>query len=187
MQISIIVPDRTVYVDGFAVELPALDWAKFDGEKNNPWDDISAVQFDTERKSGHVEYKTVATKQTARADMTPPNWLIGEADFANNFAWVLPIYQAERERVEAAEAARKEAEAKAAETAAAKAESDRRAAIERASLPRDESAAPVEPVASKDELEALQKQLAALQASNELLAQRVAANEEAAIKTLGGG
>ena len=186
MQISIIVPDRTVYVDGFAVELPALDWAKFDGEKNNPWDDISAVQFDTERKSGHVEYKTVATKQTARADMTPPNWLIGEADFANNFAWVLPIYQAERERVEAAEAARKEAEAKAAEAAAAKAEADRRAAIDRASLPRDETE-PVEPVASKDELEALQKKLAALQASNELLAQRVAANEDAAIKTLGGG
>lgn len=187
MQISIIVPDRTVYVDGFAVELPALDWAKFDGEKNNPWDDISAVQFDTERKSGHVEYKTVPTKQASRPDITPPNWPIGEEDFSREFAWVLPIYQEERARVEAAEAARKEAEAKAAEAAKLKAEADRRAAIDRASLPHDETAEPVEPAASKEELEALQKQLAALQASNELLAQRVAANEEAAIKTLGGG
>ena len=187
MQISIIVPDRTVYVDGFAVEIPTLDWASFDGDPGNPWDDIWAVQYDTDRKSGHVEYKTLATKQTARPDITPPNWPIGEAEFSSNFGWVLPIYQAERARVEAAEAARREAEAKAAEAAAGKAEADRRGAIDRASLPRDESAAPVEPAASKDELEALQKQLAALQASNELLAQRVAANEEAAIKTLGGG
>lgn len=187
MQITIIVPDQTIYVDGFAVALPMLDWAKFDGDPVSPWDDIRTVQFDTDRKTGHVEYKTVATKQTTRPDMTPPNWFIGEGDFAAHFAWVLPIYQEERARVEAAEAARKEAEARAAEAAAAKAEADRRAAIEKASLPRDESEGPLEPVASKAELEDLQKQLAALFANNALLSQRIAANEEAAIKTLGGG
>lgn len=101
MQITIITEDKTVYVDGFAVQLPDLDWAKFSGDPQSPWDDVRAVQFNTDRGQGHVEYKTLGTKQAARPDIAPPNWLIGPADFEANFAWVMPAYAEGKASIEA--------------------------------------------------------------------------------------
>lgn len=101
MQITIITEDKTVYVDGFAVVLPDLDWAKFNGDPQSPWDDIRAVQFNTDRGQGHVEYKTLATSQAARPDIAPPNWLINGQDFSDKFAWVLPAYEAGKAQAEA--------------------------------------------------------------------------------------
>lgn len=182
MQVTIIVPDKTVYVDGFAVELPSIDWAKFDGDPVSPWDDIRAVQYDTDAKAGHVEYKTVRTAQLTRPDMTPPDWRIGEADFAA-FAWVLPIHEAEKARMVADAEAKRIAGEQAAAEAAAKAEAERRAIID-GTAPAPEAPADV---ASKSELDALKEHLAKLEADNARLTARVEANEEAAIKTLGGG
>jgi hypothetical protein len=113
MQITIITEDKTVYVDGFAVQLPDLDWSKFNGDPSTPWDDIRAVQFNSERNQGHVEYKTLATSQVTRPDIAPPNWLITSQDFSEKFAWVLPAYEAGKAQAEAQRAAR-EAEAMAA-------------------------------------------------------------------------
>ncbi|MBK8467841.1 MAG: hypothetical protein IPL32_18675 [Chloracidobacterium sp.] len=183
MQITIVVEDKTVICDGVAVPLPDVDWSVFDGDPSTKWDDVAAVQYNTDSKQGHVEYRTIVTSNAMRPNIRPGDMPIDEAHFNAAFGWILePYTQARDEQV------RREREAaEAAKRASVKAEADRRAAIEKASLPRDESEGPLEPVASKAELEDLQKQLAALSASNALLSQRIAANEEAAIKTLGGG
>ena len=101
MQITIITDDKTVIVDGFPVALPGLDWSRFNGDPNTPWDDIRAVQFNSDRGQGHVEYKTIMTKQAARPDITPPNLLIGRAEFEQSFAWLLPAYEEAKARIEA--------------------------------------------------------------------------------------
>lgn len=100
---TIIVDDKAVYKDGAAVVIEELDWTRFNGDPGSPWDDIHAVQFDG--KQGHVSYKTVTTGQVTRPDMTPPDWRICAQDWDDNFAWVVPIYEAKKVEIEARRAA----------------------------------------------------------------------------------
>lgn len=176
MQITIVVEDKTVICDGFAVPLPALDWAKFDGDPSTPWDDIQAVQYNTDEKQGHVEYRTIVTQPAVRPNIRPGDRHITSAEFNAEFAWVLDAYEEGKMRLIAAAAKAKEEAARAAELAYAKAEADRKAAIERASLPQD--AFPVDGILER---------MAALEAENTRLKQRVAANEEAVIDAIKGG
>jgi hypothetical protein len=105
MKITIIVPDKTVLVDGRPAILASLDWTPFAGNPSTPWDDIHAVQFDTNEGAGHVEYALVQTSPPVRPNIKPGNWLISQADFDARFAWVLPAYDEARAREDAALAA----------------------------------------------------------------------------------
>lgn len=91
MQVTIIVDDQLVGVDGHFIHLPNLDWAKFNGDQWNPWDDVHAVQFDGEQ--GHVEYKEVTTQQSSRPNIKPPDLRLDAAAFKKQFGWVLEEYQ----------------------------------------------------------------------------------------------
>ena len=137
MQITIVVEDKTVICDGFPVKLPALDWARFDGDPTTPWDDIAAVQYNTDHRQGHVEYRTIVTQPAIRPNIRPGDRLITETEFVTEFAWLLPAYDEEKAKVLAKAEADKAALEAAAVAAAAKAEVDRRNAIERASMPQD--------------------------------------------------
>jgi len=106
MQITIVVDDRTVLVDRKPLELPELDWSVFDLDPNDPNDDVSAVQFDTNSGQGHVEFKTRLTKQSNRPNVRPPDWHISSAEFEKHFAFVLPAYEAKMQKVKAEMAAR---------------------------------------------------------------------------------
>ena len=74
MQITIVVPDKTVIVGGVACNLPNLDVAAFQGAA--AYDQIHAVQYNTESGQGHIEYCTVTTTETARPNLKPDNWAI---------------------------------------------------------------------------------------------------------------
>ncbi len=159
MQITIVVDDKTVICDGFGVELPGVDWTRFDGDPASKWDDVQAVQFNTDDKQGHVEYRTVVTVPPVRPNFRPGDWHITAEDFEREFAWILPLYVAERERL-MAEQTRAEAAAEHQRLAAAEqAETARREAIRRAS---DPGTTPAPPMEDMDELKA---KLAALEAT----------------------
>lgn len=111
MKISIIVDDKAVYCGGVSLKLDGINWARFDGDAASPWDNVHAIQFDTEEGRGYVEYKPVKTAQIDRPDIVPPQWAIGRHAFDENFAWVLKEFEAEAGRTRsAAEAAAREAE-----------------------------------------------------------------------------
>ena len=110
MKITILVDDKAVYVDGRAMRITDLDWSKFFGDPSSKEDDIHAVQFNTERGQGHVEYKNYPTKQLGRPDVPTPDWCIDTAIFEREFAWVLPHYEAALSQAVAAEAAERAAE-----------------------------------------------------------------------------
>lgn len=149
MQITLVVDDRLVICDGVAVHLPGLDWAKFDGDPTTPWDDVAAVQYNAADKQGHVEYRTIVTHPAGRPNIRPGDRYIGEADFQEEFAWVLPLYVAERERL-------------AAEAALAKAEAEKLAA-EQALAAEKASHAPSQPSeANSEDIDALKAELATL-------------------------
>ena len=150
MQITIVVDDKTVYCGGVAVQIPALDWAKFDGEPGSPWDDIAAVQFNTASSQGHVEYREIETRQAMRPNMRPPDMRIGVAEFNADFAWVLPYYEdaLSRQKIEA----ERQAAQAAVQSAAFEAQPQQTASV------------------SSDDIEALRSQLAAQKAENERLA-----------------
>lgn len=101
MQITIVVDDKLVLVDRKPLHLPDLDWAVFDLDPANPDDDVQAVQFDTHTGTGHVEFKTRITKQANRPNNRPPDWLIGQAEFDQYFAFVVPAYEDRRAQIEA--------------------------------------------------------------------------------------
>ena len=111
MQITIVVEDKTVICDGVAVPLPDVDWSVFDGDPSTKWDDIAAVQYNTDSKQGHVEYRTIVTSNAMRPNIRPGDMPIDEAHFNGAFGWILEPYtqardaQVRRER-EAAEAAK---------------------------------------------------------------------------------
>lgn len=111
MQITIVVEDKTVIYEGVAVALPDVDWSVFDGDPATKWDDVSAVQFNTETGKGHVEYRTIITSSPMRPNIRPGDMPIDAAYFDATFAWILQPYaiareaQEKRER-EAAEAAK---------------------------------------------------------------------------------
>ena len=67
MQITIVVEDKTVICDGVAVPLPDVDWSVFDGDPSTKWDDVAAVQFNTDTGQGHVEYRTIITSSPMRS------------------------------------------------------------------------------------------------------------------------
>lgn len=94
MQITIIVDDKTVYVDGVSVALPNLDWSKF-RDLGAAHDDIHAVQFNLDKGQGQIEYCEVMTGEAARPNIKPPNWPIDAATFEKKFGWVLPLYEAQ--------------------------------------------------------------------------------------------
>jgi hypothetical protein len=159
MQIRIIVSDKLVAVDNRPVALPNLDWAKFQTYHGVIADNIEAVQFDAEAGQGHIEFKTVQTKQANRPNMRPPDCPISVAEFADDFAWVLPLYEARKAEIEAEQVAAADAFAKA-QTEAEAADLKRReeeAAAHNARLlnPADPNA-PVAPVdgVTREELEA---------------------------------
>ena len=112
MQITIVVEDKTVICDGVAVPLPDVDWSVFDGDPSTKWDDIAAVQYNTDSKQGHVEYRTIVTGNAMRPNIRPGDMPIDEAHFTAAFGWILEPYgiardeQVRRER-EAAEAAKR--------------------------------------------------------------------------------
>lgn len=120
MKIAIIVDDRTIVVDGVACEVE-LNWQAecFTGDPGTVLDDVHAVQFDTDAGQGHVEYRTVRTKQLTRPNNVPPNWAISALEFEQLFGWVLPHYREALEKrkaqEEAARAAAREAAANAPE------------------------------------------------------------------------
>ena len=160
MRITIVVDDKLVLCDSFPVNLPGVDWSKFAGDPGSPFDDIHAVQFNSERGQGHIEYKEVETRQAARANIKPPDMRIGQAEFDAEFAWILAAYNAERDRLAAnAEQARAAAE-KASIEAEAQAAEARRLAIEKASLPQSPDDAPSTPSASAVDVEQLKAALA---------------------------
>ena len=159
MQIRIIVSDKLVAVDNRPVDLPNLDWSKFNGDRDNPWDDIEAVQF--YGAQGHVEFKTVETKQPHRPNMRPPDRTITAAEFEAEFAWVIPLYEARKAEIEAEQAAAAEAFAKAqkeAEAADLKRRQEEADATNSRMMAGDGSGAPQAPApidaVTRDELEA---------------------------------
>ena len=92
MQITIIVDDKNVGVDGQFFTMPELDWSRFNGDPKSPWDDIHAVQFNVTDGQGHVEYKPVKTQQVTRPNIVPPQWRIGPVEFDREFGWVVEAY-----------------------------------------------------------------------------------------------
>ena len=109
--LTIIVDDKTVYIDGQPIAIPTLiNWAIFDMDPDNPDDDISAIQYNMKDGVGHAEFKPRQTKQVGRPAHRPPDWHFGKDIFEKHFAFVVPIYNAEKARLEkeaeAAEAAR---------------------------------------------------------------------------------
>ena len=112
MQMTIVVEDKTVICDGVAVPLPDVDWSVFDGDPSTKWDDVAAVQYNTDSKQGHVEYRTIVTGNAMRPNIRPGDMPIDEAYFNAAFGWILEPYtqardeQVRRER-EAAEAAKR--------------------------------------------------------------------------------
>ena len=128
MRIKIVIEDKLVLLDQVPVRLPDLDWALFDGDPSSPWDDIHAVEYDSERGMGTVEYKTVRTQQLTRHDIKPPDWYISKVDFDNYFAWVLPYYEEALTKIKqehAEEEANKKAQEEQAEKLRAEAEANR--------------------------------------------------------------
>lgn len=101
MQITIVVDDKLVLIDRKPMELPELDWSVFDMDPANPDDDVSAVQFNTDSGTGHVEFKTRQTKQVNRPNNRPPDWHISAADFEKYFGFVVPAYEAKAKKVKA--------------------------------------------------------------------------------------
>jgi hypothetical protein len=156
-QITIIVDDKTVYVDGKGLSIPDLDWGLFNGDPASPWDDIHAVQYDTARKQGYVEYKTVPTAQLGRPDIKPPDWAIDDADFEANFAWVLPVYDAKKLVADAEVEARR---------------------IQANEAPAAVEAVPVD-AATRDELDELKAQNAALETKLNTLLSEMAGGKPA--------
>ncbi len=148
MKITILVDDKAVYVDGRAMRITDLDWSKFFGDPSSKEDDIHAVQFNTERGQGHVEYKNYPTKQLGRPDVPTPDWCIDTAIFEREFAWVLPHYEAALSQAVAAEAAERAAEDEA--------NAER---IERGEAPAVQAAASADVEALYAELEAVRAQL----------------------------
>ena len=168
MQITIVTDDKIVLCDGVLVALPNIDWAKFAGDPATPYDDIAAVQFNTGSGQGHIEYKTVVTKQTHRPNMRPPDCPITAEDFERDFAWILPFYRARKAEIEAEAAAAAKAAQEARDDAEAKSAGDRAARTPGHSA--DTDAAPFDDVLAK---------LAAIEAENAALKARVASHDAA--------
>ena len=91
-QITIIVDDKTVLVGGVPCVLSDLDMGKF-RDLGAVYDNIHAVQFDTVKGQGHIEYCDVITDEPARPNIKPSNWLIDRATFERKFGWVLPLHE----------------------------------------------------------------------------------------------
>ena len=149
-QITIIVDDKTVIVAGRAVMLPSLDWSAFNGPSVH--DKVHAVQFDSDRGHGHVEYCDVVTEPATRPNHKPHNWLIDAATFEKTFGWVLSAYA---DQCAADDAAQAHAEADAAAKAA---------------IPRAASAVPAIAGARQEDVDGLRAQLAEQQTENKRLA-----------------
>ena len=153
-QITILVDDKTVIVAGRAVVLPNLDWSAFNGPSVH--DKVHAVQFDSERGQGHVEYCDVVTEPATRPNHKPHNWLIDAATFEKLFGWVLPAYA---EQCAADDAA----------LAAAEAESEAKKQHALAN-PQAVSSVPAIAGARQEDVDGLRAQLAAQQTENKRLA-----------------
>lgn len=100
MQITIVVEDKTVICDGVAVPLPDVDWSAFDGDPSTKWDDVAAVQYNTDSRQGHVEYRTIVTGNAMRPNIRPGDMPIDAAYFEATFAWILQPYAIAREAQE---------------------------------------------------------------------------------------
>ncbi len=175
MQITIVVEDKTVICDGVAVPLPDVDWSVFDGDPSTKWDDVAAVQYNTETGKGHVEYRTIITSSPMRPNIRPGDMPIDAAYFDATFAWILQPYAIAREAQEKREREAAEAAKRAALEASESAVAAYRAS--KAGVPVE--AAPLEDVdALKAELEKLRKQVDAQQESFRRLDQITGAGDE---------
>lgn len=105
-QIAVIVDDKMIIVDGVAIHCPRLDMTRL-RDLGAAYDDVHAVQFDTKRGQGHIEYCDVVTDEAARPNIKPGNWQIDATTFENKFGWILPLYQKQA----AADAAKAQADA----------------------------------------------------------------------------
>jgi hypothetical protein len=74
MRITIIAADRTVYIDGRAVRLAAVELPEI----------VAVVQYDTERNFGWFEFQEIDEDgpEGPLPPIKPPNLTIGEAEFA---------------------------------------------------------------------------------------------------------
>lgn len=176
MKIRIVVDDKIVSIDRTVIEMPELDWSKFDGDPSSPWDDIAAVQFDTERGQGHIEYRDVMTAQATRDNMRPPDWKINQAQFEAMFGWVISLHAARKAEMEAERAKAEEEAAKVRQDAEAAFLAQQQADLER------QGEAVVAPAAGSEDLRA---EMDELRAKNADLAAKVNAMLQAA-KDVGG-
>lgn len=118
MKVRIVVDDKLVIVDGRSAVFPDADWTRFEGSPDTPYDNVSAVWYDSEAGQGHVEFYEVVTKQASRPNIKPPDLMISTEDFQRDYSWVLEPFYAARGRIEAAEEADRAKKAKAAAAAA---------------------------------------------------------------------
>lgn len=175
MQITIVVEDKTVICDGFAVVMPDIDWAVFDGDPKTPWDDVAAVQYNTKSGQGHIEYRTIVTDGHTRPNIRPGDKPIDAAEWMRSYEWVIPAYVEAREKAKAAEKAAMEAALKATSQASDKALAEYRA-TKRAKVLRD--GVEVE-AAAADDVEALKAKLAELESKSEALEGKVSSHHKA--------
>ena len=159
MQITIVVEDKTVICDGFAVAMPDIDWSVFDGDPKTPWDDVAAVQYNTKTGQGHIEYRTIVTDGHTRPNIRPGDKPLDAAEFERVYGWIIPAYVEAREKAKAAEKAAMEAALKATSQASDKDLAEYRAA-KRAKVLRD--GVEVE-AAAADDVEALKAKIAELE------------------------
>ena len=175
MQITIVVEDKIVICGNVAVSLPDADWSVFDGDPSTKWDDVAAVQFNTDTGQGHVEYRTIITSSPMRPNIRPGDMPIDAAHFEANYAWILQPYAIAREAQEKREREAAEAAKRAALEASENAVAAYRAS--KAGVPVE--AAPLEDVDTlKAELEKLRKQVDAQQESFRRLDQITGTGDE---------
>jgi hypothetical protein len=180
MKIRIVVDDKLVSVDRCVMPMPELDWTAFDGDPSTPWDDIAAVQHDSDRGQGHVEYREIVTDQATRHNMRPPDWNINQSQFDELFGWVLPLHAARKAEMEAerkaheAAAEKARAEAEAAALAQQQADADQINRGEASPAPAIDTSQLKAAVAEKDaEIAALNAKLAAVEAKVDAIVQGV--------------
>jgi hypothetical protein len=157
MKTRIVVTDKLVSVDQCVIHMPELDWSAFDGDPNTPWDDIAAVQCDSDRGHARIEYREIATDQAARHNMQPPDWNINLTQFEEMFGWVIPLHAARKAEIEAERAAQEEAAEQVRQEAEAAALAQQKIDLERQQADADRinrgEAAPA-PVVDTSQLEA---------------------------------
>lgn len=86
--VSIIPDSQVICVNGRAKRIPDYRWSP-------RYDLIHAVQYDSDRGQGHVEFKSVATDSPHDADLKPDNKLIGSDEYQEHFSDAVAAFEAQ--------------------------------------------------------------------------------------------